>query len=69
LLNIRKYFAATNIDYLAYEVRYPVLLDKQVALTKLIISSAHFKFAHTIGNSCCKAEIHKGYVILGLENC
>ena len=57
-----------NVDYLAYEVRYPVLLDKQESLTKLIISSAHFKFAHTIGNSCCKAEIRKGYVILGLDN-
>jgi hypothetical protein len=38
-----------NVDYLSYEVRYPVLLDKQEPLTKLIISSAHFKFAHTIG--------------------
>ena len=58
-----------NVDHLAYEVRYPVLLDKQESLTKLIISSAHFKFAHTIGNSCCKAEISKGYLILSLENC
>ncbi len=44
------------------------MLDKQEYLTKLIISSAHFKFAHTIGNNCCKAEIRIGYVILGLEN-
>jgi len=65
-----------NVDYLAFEVRYPVLLDKQESLTKLaqlslahqLISSAHFRFAHMIGNSCCKAEIRKGYVILGLDN-
>jgi hypothetical protein len=57
-----------NVDYLSYEVRYPVLLDKQEPLTKLIISSVHYKFVQTIGNSCCKAEIHKGYVIIYLDN-
>jgi hypothetical protein len=33
-----------------------------------MICSFHFKFAHTVGNDCCKAEISKGYVMLGLEN-
>ncbi len=36
--------------------------------TRLMIRSFHFKFAHTVGNDCCKAEISKGYVMIGLEN-
>jgi hypothetical protein len=51
-----------NNDYLDYEVRFPAILDRQDPFTKLRISSFHFKFAHTIGNDCCKSEISKGYV-------
>jgi hypothetical protein len=33
-----------------------------------MICSFHFKFVHTVGNDCCKSEISKSYVTLGLEN-
>jgi hypothetical protein len=58
----------TNVDYLDYEVRFPAILDKQDPFTQLMICSFHFKFAHTVGNDCCKSQISKGYVMLGLEN-
>ena len=57
-----------NVDYLDYEVKFPAILDKQDPFTRLMIRSFHFKFAHTVGNDCCKAEISKGYVMIGLEN-
>jgi len=43
------------------------VLEKQEDLTKLVITTFHFKLANTIGNYCCKAEISKGYVIFGLK--
>ncbi len=57
-----------NVDYLDYEVRFLAILDRKVPLTRLMIRSFHFKFAHTVGNDCCKAEVSKGYVMIGLEN-
>jgi hypothetical protein len=57
-----------NVDYLDYKVRFPAILDKQDPFTQLMICSFHFKFAHTVGNNCCKSEISKDYVMMGLEN-
>ncbi len=57
-----------NVDYLDYEVKFPAILDRQDPFTRLMICSFHFKFAHTVGSDCCKAEMSKGYAMIGLEN-
>ncbi len=56
-----------NVDYLDYEMRFPAIIDKRDPFTQLMTCSFHFKFGHTVGNDCCKSEISKSYLMLGLE--
>jgi hypothetical protein len=57
-----------NVDCLDYEVIFPAIIYKQDPFTNIMICSFHFKFAQPVGNDCCKVEISKGYIMLGLEN-
>ena len=45
---------------------YPIILDRQSGITRLIAEDKHYELAHPIGHNAVKAELQSEYVILGL---
>jgi len=57
-----------EISHLSYNTKFPVILSSKSNFTKLLVSSYHFKFEHTVSIDTVKAKLKDGYHILGLEN-
>jgi len=53
-------------DVYGYNTIYPIILDRQSDLARLIAEDKHFELAHPIGINAVKAAIQSEYIILGL---
>lgn len=57
-----------EISHLPYNTRFPIILSSKSSFTKLMVSSYHNKFEHTVGKETVKAKLKDSFHILGLEN-
>ena len=57
-----------NTKHIAYGIKCPMILTKQMYLSKLIVQSYHHNFEHPIGRNLAKNKVREdGYLILGLD--
>lgn len=65
---LRAHTRLSNVVYLPYNTKYPVILSTKSVFTQLLIQSAHRDYEHGIGANSVKAEIKTAFIIVGLEN-
>jgi hypothetical protein len=57
-----------NTKHIAYSIKCPMILTKQMYLSKLIVQSYHHNFEHPIGRNMAKHKVQEdGYLILSLD--
>jgi len=49
-----------------YEKTYPIILDKDAGLARLLVQKAHQEIGHPVGHNAAKARVSSRYAILGL---
>jgi hypothetical protein len=53
-------------DIYGFDVIYPIILDRNDQLTRLIVAEKHFELAHPVGHNAVKAAVQSEYVVIGL---
>jgi hypothetical protein len=49
-----------------YEKTYPIILDKDSSLARMLVEKAHQEVGHPVGHNAAKARVSARYAILGL---
>ena len=53
--------------HLCYDMRHPIILDKEGRFTKLLVQHYHREFGHAVGEEMIKAELRQKFYIIGLN--
>ena len=51
-----------------YDIRFPIMLSKRSALSKLIAESAHDQYEHPVGRQMAKNKVRENFCIIGIDN-
>jgi len=55
----------TSVDWLSYEIRYPIILSARSWITKLIIIDIHLKMNHYGGTNYLLSKLNKRFWVIG----